>query len=177
MLRAAWWSNLAVVVPAAAACSFPDIEYIQVNALQSDAGVDATSGSGDDGESSQDAWSSGGSGGSGSSGSGGSGGSGSSGTSAGDDTGDGAVDAGDDGDKNAGDDGGPPIYDGGCNCAPDAMYPTNVTSCGGLLGLLCASHAGFVGSPACGQSGQFITCSLDVLSCEQTFTTRVQQCQ
>lgn len=177
-VRAFWWANLAVVIPAAVACSFPDIEYITVN-LKDDSGVDATAD--EDGESPGTDAS-----GSGSSGSGASSGEASSGSddasgdsSSGDDaaTGDGAVN---EGGSSSGEGGpvGPPADGGGgsCSCAPDAMYPTNV-SCGGLLGLLCGSTQGFQGSPACGQAGSYIMCSLNGLACQSTIVTRTQQCK
>jgi hypothetical protein len=55
------------------------------------------------------------------------------------------------------------------------MYPANV-SCSGLLGLLCGQTAGFTGNPACGQSGQFVTCAFGV-ACNATYSTRVQSCK
>jgi hypothetical protein len=62
-----------------------------------------------------------------------------------------------------------------CACSQDHMYPTNV-SCNGLLGLLCGKTSGFTGSPACGEPGQYVQCSLDGLACAATYTTRLQTC-
>jgi hypothetical protein len=74
----------------------------------------------------------------------------------------------------------PPLADASdgsasCACSASGMYPTNV-SCSGLLGLLCGSTAGFTGTPACGQAGQFVTCKLSVV-CGGTYSTRIQGCK
>jgi hypothetical protein len=63
-----------------------------------------------------------------------------------------------------------------CACGDGGMYPTHV-ACSGLAGLLCGQAAGFTGSPACGQSGQYVQCSLNGLACSAAYTTRLQQCR
>jgi hypothetical protein len=64
-----------------------------------------------------------------------------------------------------------------CNCDGWQMYPVNFGGVCGLLGtgLACLAPGGFVGSPACGESADYVTCDLG-LGCSAVHSTKVQQC-
>jgi len=63
-----------------------------------------------------------------------------------------------------------------CDCAASAMLPTNLSCLG--VGALGCTGSGFKGAPACGTSGQYLTCSSVLLACSaQDAGTRVQECQ
>jgi hypothetical protein len=73
-----------------------------------------------------------------------------------------ARDAPSDGPTDASTDGPKIVYlpDGGCTCPNGYLYPENF-SCGLLgLGLACTQGRGFTGAPGCNQTGQFAICSI-----------------
>jgi len=80
------------------------------------------------------------------------------------------------------DTGAPPMDSSGisdgpnCDCAANRMLPTNLT-CSSILGITCTG-SGFAGSPACGTSANYYTCTNGTLQCTMQYEgPRTQECQ